>query len=115
MNGWLARVSAGLVCPGGEFPRSMRMRRRLSYDPAWHQTGNSVRKLSCFIASLSLAIIAGCAVSTYSDPRAGRAGSSDRDPGCADAVLVSTGGAAPREPNTLAIRWTGFANFELAF
>ena len=55
------------------------------------------------------------------DPRSDRsavgtaAGGADRDPGCADAVLVSTGGAFPRNPQTLAIRWTGFANFELAY
>jgi L-ascorbate metabolism protein UlaG (beta-lactamase superfamily) len=29
--------------------------------------------------------------------------------------LVSTGGAAPRNPRTLAIRWTGYSNFELAY
>jgi L-ascorbate metabolism protein UlaG (beta-lactamase superfamily) len=38
-----------------------------------------------------------------------------RDPACYDARLVSTGGAAPRNPHTLAVRWTGFSNFELAY
>jgi L-ascorbate metabolism protein UlaG (beta-lactamase superfamily) len=36
-----------------------------------------------------------------------------RDPACQASNLVSTGGAAPRDPHTLAVRWTGFSNFEL--
>lgn len=38
-----------------------------------------------------------------------------RDPACHAAVLASTGGALPANPHTLAIRWTGFANFELSY
>jgi L-ascorbate metabolism protein UlaG (beta-lactamase superfamily) len=37
------------------------------------------------------------------------------DPACQSPVLVSTGGAAPRDRHTLAIRWTGYSNFELAY
>ena len=37
------------------------------------------------------------------------------DPGCENATLVSTGGQFPRNPQTVAIRWTGFSNFELAY
>lgn len=37
------------------------------------------------------------------------------DPACSSATLVSTGGPAPANPRTLAIRWTGFSNFELAY
>ena len=37
------------------------------------------------------------------------------DPACQTATLVSTGGAAPRDPGTLAVRWTGFSNFELSY
>jgi L-ascorbate metabolism protein UlaG (beta-lactamase superfamily) len=37
------------------------------------------------------------------------------DPGCQNATLVSTGGDFPRNPQMLAIRWTGFSNFELAY
>ena len=29
--------------------------------------------------------------------------------------LVSTGGAAPKNPHTLALRWTGFSNYELVY
>jgi L-ascorbate metabolism protein UlaG (beta-lactamase superfamily) len=63
------------------------------------------------------ALIAGCAapgnqrgVLTTMDPRLAQAS----DPGCREASLVSTGGLAPRR-STLAIRWTGFGNFELAY
>ncbi len=37
------------------------------------------------------------------------------DAGCEVSKLVSTGGPAPRNPHTLAIRWTGYSNFELAY
>jgi L-ascorbate metabolism protein UlaG (beta-lactamase superfamily) len=37
------------------------------------------------------------------------------DPACQSATLVSTGGAAPKDRQTLAIRWLGFSNFELAY
>jgi L-ascorbate metabolism protein UlaG (beta-lactamase superfamily) len=38
-----------------------------------------------------------------------------KDSSCEVPTLVSTGGAAPRNPHTLAIRWTGYSNFELAY
>ena len=38
-----------------------------------------------------------------------------KDLGCEVPILVSTGGAFPRNPHTLAIRWTGYSNFELAY
>ena len=38
-----------------------------------------------------------------------------KDEGCEVPKLVSTGGAFPRNPHTLAIRWTGYSNFELAY
>ena len=37
------------------------------------------------------------------------------DPACQTARLVSTGGPAPKDRRTLAVRWTGFGNFELAY
>src|SRR5258706_6654877 len=37
------------------------------------------------------------------------------DPGCEVPKLVSTGGPAPQKAHTLAIRWTGYSNFELAY
>jgi len=38
-----------------------------------------------------------------------------KDPGCEVPALVSTGGALPQNPQTLAIRWTGYSNFELVY
>jgi len=38
-----------------------------------------------------------------------------KDPGCEVPALVSTGGARPQNPQTLAIRWTGYSNFELVY
>ncbi|HLI22592.1 MAG TPA: MBL fold metallo-hydrolase [Stellaceae bacterium] len=38
-----------------------------------------------------------------------------RDPACQAAKLVATGGAAPQSRYTLAVRWTGFANYEFAY
>jgi L-ascorbate metabolism protein UlaG (beta-lactamase superfamily) len=46
------------------------------------------------------------------DPRMDAVG---RDPGCVAPTLVSTGGPAPADPQTLAIRWIGYSNFELAY
>jgi beta-lactamase family protein len=37
------------------------------------------------------------------------------DPACQVATLVSTGGAFPKNQRTLAVRWTGYSNFELAY
>jgi L-ascorbate metabolism protein UlaG (beta-lactamase superfamily) len=37
------------------------------------------------------------------------------DPGCDNPTLASTGGAFPANPQTLAVRWTGFSNFELVY
>ena len=38
-----------------------------------------------------------------------------QDPGCEVRQLVSTGGPTPRNAAMLAIRWTGYSNFELAY
>ena len=37
------------------------------------------------------------------------------DPACQSEQLVSTGGPAPKDRHTLAIRWTGYGNFELVY
>jgi L-ascorbate metabolism protein UlaG (beta-lactamase superfamily) len=56
----------------------------------------------------------------FIDPRAetndaiDRAAASDpRDPACHDRTLAAAGGTMPRSPHTLAVRWTGYGNFEL--
>jgi len=38
-----------------------------------------------------------------------------RDPACQARTLAATGGAMPRDPHTLAVRWAGYANFELVY
>src|SRR6195256_6784236 len=60
--------------------------------------------------------------SPFSDPRADRIAALDasgatesRDPACRAATLVSAGGAFPRNPHTLAVRWVGFSNYELVY
>jgi len=37
------------------------------------------------------------------------------DPACQSDQLVSTGGQFPKDRSTLAVRWTGYSNFELAY
>ena len=58
----------------------------------------------------------------FNDPRSDRneaidaaSATAPRDPACYANTLVSTGGAAPRDASTLAVRWAGQANYELAF
>ena len=75
----------------------------------------------------SVITIFGCGVAVtrpLPDPRLDRWGVKDMDPAiamqtpdaaCESTTLVSTGGAFPKNPRTLAIRWTGFANFELVY
>jgi len=56
----------------------------------------------------------------FIDPRAerneaiDRAGATEpRDPACHDRRLAAAGGAMPRGPHTLVVRWMGYGNFEL--
>jgi L-ascorbate metabolism protein UlaG (beta-lactamase superfamily) len=58
----------------------------------------------------------------FTDPRSERSEAIDqtaaleaRDPACYARKLVSAGGAFPRNPHTLAVRWVGFSNFELVY
>jgi L-ascorbate metabolism protein UlaG (beta-lactamase superfamily) len=58
----------------------------------------------------------GITTAQVADPRLARSVSTTAsDPGCEVATLVSTGGTFPKDPRTLAIRWTGFSNFELVY
>jgi L-ascorbate metabolism protein UlaG (beta-lactamase superfamily) len=63
---------------------------------------------------------AGAHARPFIDPRAEAneaidqaAASEPRDPACHDRSLAATGGAMPRNPHTLAVRWMGYGNFEL--
>jgi hypothetical protein len=59
-------------------------------------------------------------VRLFTDPR-GIGGSNAKqtmeagDPACTIPTLVSTGGPFPASAQTLAVRWTGYANFELVY
>jgi L-ascorbate metabolism protein UlaG (beta-lactamase superfamily) len=64
------------------------------------------------IAILSVAVVAGARQAPKGVPAYDFEFS---DPACQAATLVSTGGAAPADPRTLALRWIGYANFELAY
>jgi L-ascorbate metabolism protein UlaG (beta-lactamase superfamily) len=77
------------------------------------------------ITTATLAAVA-CACTAqarpFDDPRSDRipaldsaAAAEPRDLGCVADVLASTGGPLPKNPRTLAIRWTGFSNFELVY
>ena len=78
----------------------------------------------CIVAAAAVLAATAASSRPFSDPRADKLDAIDADPAfataprdgaCAAATLVSTGGAAPRDPHTLAVRWTGYANFELAY
>ena len=83
-----------------------------------------MRGTSCLVA-IAAVLAANAALSRpFFDPRAEKLEAIDAEPGFAAAprdnacfapVLVSAGGAAPRDPHTLAVRWTGYSNFELAY
>ena len=73
---------------------------------------------ACVIAGICGAAFA----RPFTDPRSERSDAIDqnaalepRDPACQARTLVAAGGAFPRNPHTLAVRWVGFANFELAY
>jgi len=74
---------------------------------------------SRFYVSALIVFAIGCSISTMKrpvDPRFAReANVNPNDPGCETLALVSTGGAFPKDPKTLAIRWTGYTNFELVY
>ena len=73
---------------------------------------------SRFYVAASILFAIGCGVPvtrTLDDPRFSPASIGAGDPGCEQPTLVSTGGSFPKNPNPLAIRWTGYANFELAY
>ena len=74
---------------------------------------------SQFWGSALMIVTIGCSIAVsnpVADPRFIRqVGHDSGNPGCEAATLVSTGGAFPSDPKTLAIRWTGYANFELAY
>jgi L-ascorbate metabolism protein UlaG (beta-lactamase superfamily) len=79
------------------------------------------------VAATALACIMGSAcpeARPFNDPRSEKIEAIDadqkfaaepRDPACHVPALASTGGPLPKNPRTLAIRWTGYSNFELSY
>ena len=78
---------------------------------------------SALLAVWLVAALSGIAQARpFSDPRAERndaidqaAAGEPRDPACEARMLASTSGAMPRNSHTLAVRWTGYSNFELVY
>jgi L-ascorbate metabolism protein UlaG (beta-lactamase superfamily) len=90
-------------------------------------TGGSLMchdRLACFVAAAAMLVTTAAVARPFFDPRAEKNDAIDadaafaaapRDPACSTARLVATGGATPRDAHTLAVRWAGFSNFELAY
>lgn len=81
-----------------------------------------MKRMLLVSAALLIAAASSVAALPFSDPRSDliagidQAGANEsRDPACRAATLVSAGGAFPRNPKTLAVRWAGFANYELVY
>jgi L-ascorbate metabolism protein UlaG (beta-lactamase superfamily) len=68
-----------------------------------------------FAAIALLASISPGSLLPAQGPPPSRASFETADPACQSAILVSTGGSAPKDRQTLAVRWTGYSNFELAY
>jgi L-ascorbate metabolism protein UlaG (beta-lactamase superfamily) len=78
----------------------------------------------CFVAAAAMLAATAALSRPFFDPRSEKREAIDadpafaaapRDPACHTAQLVSTGGPAPHDPHTLAVRWAGYSNFELAY
>ena len=70
----------------------------------------------CLVAAVAVFAATAALSRPFFDPRAEKRDAIDadpvfsaraRDPACHAAQLVSTGGLAPRDPHTLAVRWAG--------
>jgi Beta-lactamase superfamily domain len=82
-----------------------------------------VRYSNALFAALAFFSVSEACAQPFSDPRSEKSdafGSNaftalPRDPACTSDRLTSTGGPSPQNPHTLAVRWTGFSNFELTY
>jgi L-ascorbate metabolism protein UlaG (beta-lactamase superfamily) len=82
-----------------------------------------VRYSGAALAVLAFWSLGDARAQPFSDPRAqnnaaiasSKFMAQPRDPACSTDRLASTGGPAPQNPHTLAVRWTGFSNYELAY
>jgi len=82
------------------------------------------RIVTSYLALIALALGSTALARPFVDPRTEvnavfdtdkAAFTEPRDPACYGAQPVSTGGSAPRDSNTLAVRWLGVSTFELAY
>jgi L-ascorbate metabolism protein UlaG (beta-lactamase superfamily) len=83
-----------------------------------------MKHVTLMIATAAICISTTALSRPFFDPRSERSDAVDsdaafaaapRDAACFVPKLVSTGGAAPANTHTLAVRWTGFSNFELVY
>jgi hypothetical protein len=82
-----------------------------------------MKHLWTVVASAMALILSGSGQTRpFNDPRSEKndaidqaASNEPRDQACYTRALVSTGAAMPRNERTLAVRWTGYSNFELAY
>src|SRR6185312_14860814 len=93
----------------------------------WEEQMRSRMAFSCtqlLIGASVLALMSTASARPFTDPRSDKLDVWDkakvfsalpRDPACYTSKLVATGGAAPNSPQTLAVRWTGYSNYELAY
>ena len=78
--------------------------------------------LATLAASALVTLSCGAHARPFTDPSSDHNDAFDQvaaneppDPACHALTLVSTGGATPRTPGTLSVRWIGFGNFELVY
>jgi L-ascorbate metabolism protein UlaG (beta-lactamase superfamily) len=108
-----------LIATGQRCPSQQRRRQKPG--------GHIVRAKALFVTSIAIGALVAIHPANarpFEDPRAALNPALDadtafqaepRDPACHAAVMASTGGALPKNPRTLAVRWTGYGNFELAY
>src|SRR5689334_10596896 len=77
------------------------------------QTESRIRTTATAVCVAGM-LLGACTHAQLTDPRAIAAAEAS-DPGCSVRQLVSTGGPFPSDASTLAIRWTGFTNYELVY
>ncbi len=76
----------------------------------------TARSVACAFASAAIPILLTITAGVARPNAQSRAIQFDGgDPACQQAQLVSTGGQFPADRRTLAVRWTGYSNFELAY
>src|SRR5258706_9056357 len=73
-------------------------------------SSQSARFATLGVVALVLAAIAAPSLSAQ-----GAKATMQQDPACQSLTPVSSGGPAPKDPDTLVVRWLGWTNYELAY